>query len=173
MTKPLNLNNPRINHSCFYALSYLFSEAKYNTINLPLVHITKKATDFLSFAIDDSAENLWIGAFGMSSADLEKILTKTKSVIDEAIGNEMQIHVNAILIKPSDKPTKTEKISYQESEDMMKSDVNDSHILIFNSVDEANEYLQSTPNKIEKDITHLPSAMEFYENVIEYLNDNI
>ena len=171
MTKPLNLNNPRINQSCFYALSYIFSEAKYTPINMPLLHFSKTSTDFLSFAIDDSAENVWIGAIGMASTDLEKVISHAKAIINETIGSEIPVHVNAILIKPTDKPTKTEKISYSQSQENIKANTQDSYILVFNSIDEAYEYLQDNKNQIEEDITHLPSAIEFYENVIEYLND--
>ena len=164
MTKPLT----SLKRSCFYLLSFMFSEAGYNVVNKPLIYTTKKSSDFLSFAFDDSAENVWIAAADMSSKDIEKIVNKTRNAIHETL--DIPVHVNAILINPTDKPTQTSKISYEQSQKNINASAKDSYILIFNSLQDADDYLQANKNQFQEDISHFPDALSYYEKIVELLN---
>ena len=154
--------------SCFYLLSYMFSEAKYNTIYEPLVYISKSTTGFLSLAFDDSAENVWIAAMGIPSTDLEKIVNFAKATIHESL--DMPVHINAVLVDPADKPKQTKEISYSQSQKNMMSNIEDSYILIFKTLKEAEKYFQENQNQTQTDITHLPEATSYYKTIVNYLN---
>lgn len=157
--------------SCFYLLSYIMSDAQYNTINEPLVYASDTSNGFLSFAFDDTAENVWIAAMDIPSTDLEYIVNTAKTVIHETL--DIPVHINAILINPSDKPTQVKHISYAQSQKNIQATISDSYILIFKSIQDAQEYLYANPNQIQSDTPHLPEATSYYDTVIKYLNQEL
>ena len=161
---------PKLKRSCFYLLSYLFSEAKYNVINKPFIYISGTTHAFLSFAFDDSAEKVWIAGMGLSSKDMEKIINELKTIIHETL--DLPVHVNGILIEPADTPTQTKEITYTQSQKDIETTPDDSYILIFKSIKEADDYLQANQNPIQKNTDHLPDSFLYYENVINYLSNN-
>lgn len=155
--------------SCFYALSLIFSEAYYNVINTPLMYIdSKNSANFLSFAFDDSAEKVWIAGTNISSQDMEKIVNKVEKTIKDSL--DIPVHVNAILIEPTDTPKQTKSVSYSQSQNDINANTKDSYILIFKSFKEATEYLQENQNEPQDDISHLNEAETYYEKIVQYLN---
>lgn len=168
MAKPAFLNK----QSAFYALSLVMSEAGYKIVNIPLLFTDKTQTrNFLSVAFDDSCENVWIAGTGISSTDMEHIVNHAKSIIHETL--DMPVHINAILIAPTDKPAHTKSISYAQSQKNIQADTEESYILIFNTLQQASDYMQANPNKPQKDISHLPDALLYYEKTIELLNTEL
>ena len=155
---------PKLKRSCFYLLSYLFSEAKYNVINKPFIYISGTTHAFLSFAFDDSAEKVWIAGMGLSSKDMEKIINELKTIIHETL--DLPVHVNGILIEPADTPTQTKEITYTQSPHHSQ------RYQAFKSIKEADDYLQANQNPIQKNTDHLPDSFLYYENVINYLSNN-
>ena len=155
--------------SYFYALSLIFSEAEYNIIDKPLLHVHKPNTfTFLPFIFDDSAEDVWIAAMGISSTDMEDIINTVKDTIHKTL--DIPVHVNGVLIQPTDKPKQTKTVSQAQSQKDIHANTTDSYILIFQSIAEAAEYFQNNTNPIQEDITHLPDAISYYEKIVNYLN---
>ena len=94
-----------------------------------------------------------------------------KSIIHETL--DMPVHINAILIAPTDKPAHTKSISYAQSQKNIQANTEESYILIFNTLQQASDYMQANPNKPQKDISHLPDALLYYEKTIELLNTEL
>lgn len=160
---------PDIKRPNFYLLAYLFAKAGYTVINKPLTYITKKETDFITLAFDDSGERLWVSAMDMSSNKLEGIITQIRTTIQETL--DIPVHVNGILITPTDTPKKTQKITYAQSQEFINASDQDSYILIFPSVASAEEYLNNNPNTPQSDShTYLSAASNYYETITDYLN---
>ena len=159
---------PHLNRSCFYLLSYMFSEARYNIVNNPLVYPQKTQNAFLSFAFDDSGENVWIAAHKIPSTDMEHIVNQVKEIVHDTL--DLPVHINAILIQPTDKPTQTQKISYAQSQKNIQASAKDSYMLIFKTLAQAEEYLMAHPNQIPEDVSHLPATLSYYEAIVTYLN---
>jgi hypothetical protein len=154
----------------FHLSAAIFSEAGYNTVHTPLIYTNNDGSqNFLSLAFDDSGQKVWITGFNLTSADMEDIVNKTKKIIHESI-DDFPIYINAVLIQPADKPNQTQKISYEQSQKTMNKNNEDSYILIFDNLLDADDYIVSNKNQPVQDTEHLPASYEYYETIVKYLN---
>lgn len=154
--------------SAFYMLSYILSEAGYHVINTPLELESDTDHAFLSFGFDDSGERLWVAACGVPSTDLEAVINETRTIVHETL--DIPVHVNAILVQPTDKPTHVKQVSYPKSQQNIAASAQDSYILIFKSFKEAEKYLNEYKNTTQENATHLPAAASYYETLVRHLN---
>ena len=158
-------------NSFFHLMSFLLSESRYNIINIPLIYKNiNRSTDHVTLAFDDAGENVWVAGIKMSSTDMETIVNDVKEIIHDSV--DIPIRINAILVSPLDDIQQIKHITYKESEKLMNTNTDDSYIAMFESIEDADEYLQGLEKTPMEDLETVEAATAFYEKIVEYLNKN-
>lgn len=158
------------NLSIFHCFGYIFSSANFTPVETPIVVKNGKDSSVFTLAHDDSAETLWVAAQGISSNSMLKTLRQIKQLIEETL-DATTLHINAILIAPTDTPKKMITTTYAETKKHMNKSTIDSDILIFDSAEAAFNYLQSASSEIIPDNKTVYSAYhEYLQTLVEYMN---
>lgn len=158
------------NLSIFHCFGYIFSSANFTPIETPIVVKSAKNSTVFTLAHDDSAETLWVAAQGISSTAMLKTMRLIKQLVEETL-DATTLHINAILIDPTDTPKGTIGASYAETKKHMNKNTLDSDILIFDSAEAAFNYLQSAPGVIDSENETVYSAYhEYLQTLVEYMN---